>query len=620
MSPPVSTVYPIEISNSCGTARDTIKVNVVDTPSLIARTDTSICLGSSILLTATSNFPIRWYPMNTLGASITMTPIINTSYYAEVNTSCGIKRDTVNISILQVPNLSVTNDTSICNGNNIALKAKSTVSPFWNNQGISDTIMNVSPSINTIYPVQASNICGVIKDTILVTVLNKPIINILSDSLLTCINNNVILMANSTHTVNWKPNGTVGNHDTIVASTTTKYYAESQNSCGKVSDSILLVVETAPPVIVTSRDTIICRGQSTPLSVIANGTIYWNELSTSANKVNVSPTNSTNYTIQANNVCGISRDTLKVTVDSVLNLYVSNDTSVCVGSLAKLNHVNGINIQWTPPGISTNTIHYVIVNSATTYYASAINACGLYHDSVRLSVQNRPVVYGGRDTIVCPGSPVVLKALSDENVTWLGFSAGNQVTINPFVSKLHIATSTNQCGTSLDTVQIDVFPLPKAIANGTINDKVVSFSNTSSNASSYKWYFGDGDTSSVIKPVHTYIQYGNYTIILVASNQCGFDTTTMIVILKSNSSIQNSQNNHVKVYPNPVKSLLNIEFISPPNEMTIKIYDVMGRLVIQKMLTKNDSPIINFSELSQGNYMLIIEENDQNHRYKITKE
>ena len=344
VSPSVNTIYPIEIANSCGTARDTIKVNVVDTPSLIARTDTSICLGNSILLTATSNFPIRWYPMNTLGASITMTPIINTSYYAEVNTSCGIKRDTVNINILQVPNLSVTNDTSICYGNNIALKAKSTVIPFWNNQGFSDTIMNVSPSINTIYPVQASNICGVIKDTILVTVLNKPIINILSDSLLTCINNNVILMANSTHTVNWKPSGTVGNHDTIVASTTTKYYAESQNSCGKVSDSILLAVETTPPVIVTSRDTIICRGQSTPLSVIANGTIYWNELSTSANKVNVSPMNSMNYTIQANNVCGISRDSIKVRVDSVLNLNVSNDTSVCAGSLAKLNYVGGINI------------------------------------------------------------------------------------------------------------------------------------------------------------------------------------------------------------------------------------------------------------------------------------
>lgn len=620
VSPSVNSSYPLEITNSCGIARDTIIVNVVDTPNLIARTDTSICLGGSILLTASSNFPIRWYPMNILGSSVSVTPTTNTSFYAEVNTSCGIKRDTVNISILHIPNLTVSNDSSVCVGNNLTLKAKSSVIPFWNNQGISDTIINVSPTVNTNYFVQASNICGVVIDTIQVTVLNKPTVNILSDSLFTCVNNTVIIMANSTHIVNWKPNGTVGNNNTVLASTTTKYFAESQNTCGKVSDSILLLVETAPPIIMANSDTIICRGQTTLLSATANGAIFWNELATSSNSVNVAPLNSTNYTLQANNTCGISRDTVRVMVDTILNLNVSNDTSVCIGSLAKLNYVNGVNIHWMPQGISTNTIHYVVVNSAKTYYASASNKCGLYKDSVKVSIQNRPSIYGGRDTIVCPGRPVILNAQSNGTVTWLGFSVGNQLTVNPFISKLYIATSTNQCGTSLDSVQVGVFPLPKASANGILNDKTVSFSNSSSNASSYKWYFGDGDSSTSFKPVHAYKQYGNYTMRLVASNQCGHDTTTMIVILKSNSSVQNGQNNDVQVYPNPVNSMLNLEFISRPNEISIKVYDAIGRMVLQKNLNKNDLPSINMSNLSEGNYLLFVEIDNKVYQFKIVKE
>jgi Zn-dependent metalloprotease len=83
----------------------------------------------------------------------------------------------------------------------------------------------------------------------------------------------------------------------------------------------------------------------------------------------------------------------------------------------------------------------------------------------------------------------------------------------------------------------------------------VNFSNTSSNAGTFTWHFGDGGTSSVNSPVHTYNSYGNFTVTLIADGgSCGTDTlirnlyisvdtlNPCIVILPVNgsASLQNS--------------------------------------------------------------------------------
>ncbi len=52
----------------------------------------------------------------------------------------------------------------------------------------------------------------------------------------------------------------------------------------------------------------------------------------------------------------------------------------------------------------------------------------------------------------------------------------------------------------------------------------VSFTNQSANAGTFLWNFGDGATSTQVNPVHTYTNYGNYTVTLHADgNTCGTD-------------------------------------------------------------------------------------------------
>ncbi len=54
-----------------------------------------------------------------------------------------------------------------------------------------------------------------------------------------------------------------------------------------------------------------------------------------------------------------------------------------------------------------------------------------------------------------------------------------------------------------------------------IPDDGVSFINLSTGASSFKWYFGDGETSEIESPVHVYEKYGKYNVSLVAMSENG---------------------------------------------------------------------------------------------------
>ncbi|MEM6801004.1 MAG: PKD domain-containing protein [Bacteroidota bacterium] len=60
-----------------------------------------------------------------------------------------------------------------------------------------------------------------------------------------------------------------------------------------------------------------------------------------------------------------------------------------------------------------------------------------------------------------------------------------------------------------------------------------SFSNTSTDATSYSWDFGDGETSTLKEPTHTYPDVGTYTVKLTASNSSGSDEATLEVTATS---------------------------------------------------------------------------------------
>lgn len=68
---------------------------------------------------------------------------------------------------------------------------------------------------------------------------------------------------------------------------------------------------------------------------------------------------------------------------------------------------------------------------------------------------------------------------------------------------------------------------PKARFGYDANDLTVTFTNlSSSNALTYAWDFGDGETSTEKDPVHVYADYGDYPVKLTAKNEAGENTFT----------------------------------------------------------------------------------------------
>lgn len=59
----------------------------------------------------------------------------------------------------------------------------------------------------------------------------------------------------------------------------------------------------------------------------------------------------------------------------------------------------------------------------------------------------------------------------------------------------------------------------------------VTFTNTSTGATSYSWDFGDASSSTQANPVHTYANNGSYTVVLSATNENGTTTSTQTLIL-----------------------------------------------------------------------------------------
>ncbi|MEZ5043479.1 MAG: PKD domain-containing protein [Saprospiraceae bacterium] len=92
---------------------------------------------------------------------------------------------------------------------------------------------------------------------------------------------------------------------------------------------------------------------------------------------------------------------------------------------------------------------------------------------------------------------------------------------------------TNPCGANItsDPISLNLLPVPTAGFTANQNGQNVQFNNTSQNALSYAWDFGDGENSTAISPTHVYGQAGTYVVTLSAYNDCDtVQTTTVITI------------------------------------------------------------------------------------------
>ncbi len=134
------------------------------------------------------------------------------------------------------------------------------------------------------------------------------------------------------------------------------------------------------------------------------------------------------------------------------------------------------------------------------------------------------------------------------------------------------------------------------------NGQTVQFQNqSSSSATTFFWDFGDGTTSNVENPTHTYAATGNYTV-QFTTNACGRTTTKHKELVISALNVNETESTKVLIYPNPTKDYVIIN--SKDKISNIEIYDSSGRKLTANIKFKNDEYTIDFKQFEVGNYIL----------------
>jgi PKD repeat protein len=140
----------------------------------------------------------------------------------------------------------------------------------------------------------------------------------------------------------------------------------------------------------------------------------------------------------------------------------------------------------------------------------------------------------------------------------------------------------------------------------------VTFTNSSNNAESYSWNFGDNGTSTLMSPSYTYEAAGTYTVTLIAANACGNDTLVKTISVNTINSVhQVDFARSVVVSPNPASDNAQISLeITKPGTLQIDVVDLTGKTVqpvyFGSAMQGSQKHTINTSVLSSGLYLIRI--------------
>lgn len=334
INPTVSTAYIVTGTGSNGCTAILSGTIVVEALPNVAATSSSsmVCSGAAVTLIGSGANTYTWLPVNSNAALSTVNPIASTTYtlIGKTLSACS-NSTTVNIAVSQSPILSISGNTSICNGQTATLTASGANTYTWNNAA-NAAVINVSPASTSSYVVYGSNSAGCIGSANFpVTVFALPILSI-SGSTAVCAGSSGTLLAAGASTYSWS---TSSNSTSVsINPTTSSVYSlngTSANNCS-ASASVMVIVNALPSITINASKTSICKGESLELRANGGTNYLWSEGS-QLNAINVSPTVNTTYTVSGqgpNNCSNSAVISVSVSECTGLSAYAAKSTSLLI--------------------------------------------------------------------------------------------------------------------------------------------------------------------------------------------------------------------------------------------------------------------------------------------------
>lgn len=271
-------------------------VTVSPQPRVYASTsnDTTICQGDTVTVAAFGGASYLWSNGST-NDWVNVSPQTTTQYVVTVtnNYNCS-QQDTVNVTVLPTPNLTLPPDQSICHGETVTLTASGGYTYHWDN-GSQDSSITVSPNSTSAYSVTATHPSGcTAHGQINVTVFPKVITGLYTDTTVCQGDNLQIFTSQQFPDYQWS---TGSNADTLYLSSldSSAQYGVTvtdNNGC-QASDTVM--VHVLPHINGSvSPDTALCQGETVTLEALGGTEYLWsNGVQTAQNPVK--PMSGTSY-------------------------------------------------------------------------------------------------------------------------------------------------------------------------------------------------------------------------------------------------------------------------------------------------------------------------------------
>lgn len=280
---------------------------------------------------------------------------------------------------------------------------------------------------------------------------------------------------------------------------------------------------------------------------------------------------------------------------------------------------------------SSQPLHSYAMPGFYTVTLTAVNACGNAQYMMNLTVGQVPAAAFGQS--VTEGCAPMAVQYNDQSTGFYTsrqwqFPGGAPATSSQ-PSQLVVYTLPGTYSATLQLIgplgtatytlpnAVTAHPYPQAAFTFAAQGLTVTFTNNSSNAASYSWLFGDGNSSQAAAPVHTYAAPGTYTVTLNAQRPFCAASTTMTVVVGATSSSEAEAAGTWQVFPNPASERLFLQGPAHGKGCRYLFWNTAGQKVLDGTL-RGTSGELDLKHLPAGLYWLeLAPENGPFRRVKV---
>ncbi|WP_018343839.1 Ig-like domain-containing protein [Cytophaga aurantiaca] len=536
--------YMVEVTNASGckatSTATPITISTAATPTISAPS-TSICDGSSIVLTSSTGASYKWFNGTAqVGTAATYTATTSGPYTVEVTYTGGCKATSAvtQIGITALPIATITAPaTSFCTGGSVILTASTGSSYKWfsgtTQVGTASTYTATAAGAYTVEVTNASG-CKATSAVTQIGVNTLPTATITAPATSFCTGGSVILASSTGSSYKWF-NGTtqVGTAATYTATTAGAYTVEVTNASGcKATSAVTQIsVNTLPTATITTPTTSICSAGSVVLTASTGSSYKWfNGTTQVGTNASYTATAAGNYTVEVTNASGckatsaVTSITLSTSATPTITAPVS---SICDGSSVVLTASSGVSYKWFNGTTQVGTSATYTATTSGAYTVEVTNAGGCKGTSAvtQIGISALPIAtISASATSFCTGKSAVLTASTGTSYKW--FNGTTQVgtaatytatTVGDYT--VEVANS-NGCKATSTITQITVTTIPTPIITAATTS-ICSGGTAilaSSSAASYKWF--NGTTQVGTSSAYTARDAGAYTVEITDANGC----------------------------------------------------------------------------------------------------